>query len=73
MRNTGTIKTKGERRKPRIVESNEEQCSRRAKIARSWKVFARGRKDDAIGPTTRTSVAFELGPPLNMATDGPND
>lgn len=26
-----------------------------------------------IGPTTRTSVAFELGPPLNMATDGLGD
>ncbi|KAL2724836.1 ghkl domain protein [Vespula maculifrons] len=26
-----------------------------------------------LGPTTRTSVALELGPPLNMAADGPSD
>ncbi|KAF7418721.1 hypothetical protein HZH68_001374 [Vespula germanica] len=27
----------------------------------------------SLGPTTRTSVALELGPPLNMAADGPSD
>ncbi|CAK9829968.1 hypothetical protein ANTRET_LOCUS7223 [Anthophora retusa] len=31
------------------------------------------RESRVIGPTTRTSVALELGPPLNMATDGPGD
>ncbi|CAK9795622.1 hypothetical protein ANTQUA_LOCUS430 [Anthophora quadrimaculata] len=37
----------------------------------SWK--NRVRESRVIGPTTRTSVALELGPPLNMATDGPGD
>ncbi|KMQ96460.1 ghkl domain protein [Lasius niger] len=72
MRNIATINRR------RKIETENRRAKRGTvfrgvKIARSWEVFAWGRKGGVIGSTTRTSVAFELGPPLNMATDGPDD